>query len=352
MDIDPLQGPTVNGVAGSASVLFWTYDPAAPSYRHRLAPAAAALRQAGWRVETDRLPRGRYLTRLLARRRSVAAAHCLVLGKIKLTAGEWGLVRSWPTPAVLDLDDAIWLRKPRGPERGPEAGWWRRMKFDRTCAACDLVLVGNSFLADHARRNARRVEVVPTSVELSASRAAPGEGMTVVWIGLPENLMYLEIVRPALERLARRHPRLRLRVVSSAAPEWTAPAVEPVPWTADGEVAALASADLGIMPLTDDDWSRGKCAFKILQYMAAGLPVVASPVGANLDAVVDGETGFLARTSADWERAVERLLLDPGLARRMGDAGRRLVAARYGRARVAATAAGLISSVVQGYGRR
>ncbi len=334
------------------SVLLWTYDPTAPSYRHRLAPVATALRDAGWRVETDRLPRGRYLTRLLARRGSVARADCLVLGKIKLSAGEWSLVRSWPTPVVLDIDDAIWLRRPRSPNRVPQAGWWRRLKFDRTCAACDLVLAGNAFLAERARRSARRVEVVPTSVELTDAGAAFGTGATMVWIGLPENLMYLEIVRPALERLARRHPRLQLRVVSSGAPDWTTPPVEPVRWTADGEGAALASADIGIMPLADDDWSRGKCAFKILQYMAAGLPVVASAVGANLEAVAEGESGFLARTADDWERALDRLLRDPELARRMGAAGRRRVAARYGRDRVVATAAGLISSATRERGRR
>lgn len=338
----------MTGSASPGTVLFWTYDAAAPSYRHRLAPAAAVLRESGWRVETARLPRGRHLSRLLARRVSVAAADCLVLGKIKLTAGEWGIVRRWPTPVVLDVDDAIWLRKPRGPGRAPEAGWWRRLKFDRTCAACDLVLAGNAFLAENARRHARRVEVVPTSVELAGSGAAPGvgDGATVVWIGLPENLMYLEMVRPALERLAGRHRGLRLRVVSSAAPGWSAPPVEHVRWTAGGEAAALASAGVGIMPLADDDWSRGKCAFKILQYMAAGLPVVASPVGANLEAVADGETGLLARTADDWERAVGRLLTEPGLARRMGAAGRRRVEERYERGRVVASAADMITSVI------
>ena len=108
--------------------------------------------------------------------------------------------------------------------------------------------------------------------------------------------MYLEMIRPALARLAARHPALSVRVICSAFPDWPEIRIERIPWSAATEAASLAAAHIGVMPLTDDEWSRGKCAFKLLQYMAAALPCVASPVGANTEAVVDGVTGFHARS--------------------------------------------------------
>ena len=106
--------------------------------------------------------------------------------------------------------------------------------------------------------------------------------------------------------------------------------IDPVLWSPANEIAALASSHIGVMPLTDDEWSRGKCAFKLLQYMAASLPCVASPVGANTEAVLENETGFHASNSAEWEAALERLIRSPELRARLGAAGRRLVEERYG----------------------
>jgi glycosyltransferase involved in cell wall biosynthesis len=137
------------------------------------------------------------------------------------------------------------------------------------------------------------------------------------------------MVKSALERLAVRHPGLRLRVVSSAFPEWPNVPIERISWSPETEVEALATADIGIMPLTDDDWSRGKCAFKLLQYMAASLPCIASPVGANHQAIVDGKTGFLVASTNDWEAALDKLISDPIMARAFGNAGRKHLDTKY-----------------------
>jgi glycosyltransferase involved in cell wall biosynthesis len=117
--------------------------------------------------------------------------------------------------------------------------------------------------------------------------------------------------------------------VCSKFPQWSDVAIDAVPWSAETEAEALASADIGIMPLTRDEWTEGKCAFKLLQYMAASLPCVSSPVGANRDAVIDGETGLWAATDADWERALARLLESPPLRLAMGAAGRRRLETHY-----------------------
>jgi hypothetical protein len=106
--------------------------------------------------------------------------------------------------------------------------------------------------------------------------------------------------------------------------------IDPVLWSPASEIDALANSHIGVMPLTDDEWARGKCAFKLLQYMAASLPCVASPVGANTEAVLENQTGYYARSSADWEQALQRLIASPELRLRLGSAGRAHVESRYG----------------------
>ena len=129
------------------------------------------------------------------------------------------------------------------------------------------------------------------------------------------------MVRPALARLTARHPGLKVRVICSAFPAWPEINVERIAWSEASEADALAAAHIGIMPLTDDEWSRGKCAFKLLQYMAASLPCVASPIGANTEAVIDGVNGFHAATVRDWESRLEELIVSPELRARFGAGG-------------------------------
>jgi glycosyltransferase involved in cell wall biosynthesis len=137
------------------------------------------------------------------------------------------------------------------------------------------------------------------------------------------------MIRSALARLTVRHPMLKMRVICSRFPVWPEINVEGIAWSSATEAKSLAAAHIGVMPLTDDAWSRGKCAFKLLQYMAASLPCVASPVGANTEAVVDGVNGFHARTTEEWERSLESLILSPELRARFGAGGRAHVESRY-----------------------
>jgi glycosyltransferase involved in cell wall biosynthesis len=120
-----------------------------------------------------------------------------------------------------------------------------------------------------------------------------------------------------------------LRIICSRFPDWPEVSIERVEWSSAIEADSLATAHIGVMPLTDDEWARGKCAFKLLQYMAAALPCVASPVGANTEAVIDGVTGLHARTADDWERHLETLIASPQLRAQLGASGHVHVESRY-----------------------
>lgn len=308
------------------------YDLSQPSFRHRMRSLVKTLSSAGWQVCEERFPSGRYGLRTWERRALWRSADVVVLHQIKLSALEARLFGALSRRRVFDVDDAIYVRKPRRLGAPVGDSKWRRKKFAATCRWVDVVAAGNDVLAAVARPSARAVEVLPTSIDVScyqSSRAGAEGPPTIAWIGSPENLVYLEMIRPALAALTTRHPLLKVRIICSAFPDWPEVNVERIAWSEATEAAALAAAHIGIMPLTDDEWARGKCAFKLLQYMAASLPCVASPIGANTEAVIDGFNGFHARQIEDWELQLERLIVSPELRARLGANGHAHAVERY-----------------------
>lgn len=314
------------------TVVLLGYDLEQPSFRHRMRSLIGTLEAAGWQVQPERFPSGRYGLRTWERRSLWRAADVVVLHQIKLSALEARLFASLSRHRVFDVDDAIYVRKPRRLGEAADDSPWRKRKFAVTCRWVDVVAAGNDVLAGVARRTARAIAILPTSIDTAAYRpttATAADAPTIVWIGSPENLVYLEMLRPALARLSVRYPTLKLRVICSRFPDWGEVNVERIAWSTATEAESLAAAHIGVMPLTDDEWARGKCAFKLLQYMAAALPCVASPVGANTEAVLEGVNGFHARTTEEWERHLESLIRSPELRARLGAGGREHVESRY-----------------------
>lgn len=223
---------------------------------------------------------------------------------------------------TVEFDDAIYLTRLHG------------RKMEKLCALADHVVVGNEHLARFARRFNAHVSVVPTTIPLERYPSEPPvrrekpEPFVVGWIGLPYNFGSLRLVQEPLKRIARDVP-LLLRVVSDGRPEIDGVPLEVVPWSEPREIDQILGFDAGIMPLHDDEWSRGKCGLKVLQYFAAFVPVVASPVGVNRTLIRDGETGFLASDDGEFERALRLLIKDPELRRRVAAAGRREVERNY-----------------------
>lgn len=235
-------------------------------------------------------------------------------------------------PLVSDYDDAVFHRYDKH-----RLGTVRALlgdKIGHVMAASALVMAGNSYLADHARRaGATRVELVPTVVDLDAyqirSDAMDENTLRVGWIGTPQT--WQELANPihkVLDPLLAKHQALFLAVGAGMQAD-THGTLEIVPWRENTEVSLIQSMDLGLMPLPDTPWTRGKCGYKLIQYMACGLPVVASPVGVNRDVVEHGVNGFLAESEDEWRTAIETLLNDAELRRQMGAAGRRKVEQQY-----------------------
>ncbi|MGE0734280.1 MAG: glycosyltransferase [Alphaproteobacteria bacterium] len=236
----------------------------------------------------------------------------------------WGLEQALyqRIPYVVDYDDAWHLRYARHPN-----ALTRRLlrgKIEHIMRGANAVIAGNDHLATiAAEAGAGRIEVIPTCVDTDRYRTAgePDDGrFTIGWIGSPTTTFYLATVADALETMGRAGARLHL----IGARPIHLPSIETriIPWSEATEAAELAKCQVGIMPLLDGPWERGKCSYKIIQYMAAGLPAVASPVGGNRQVVVDGTTGFLAADRDAWVAALTRLRDDPAARRRMGDAAR------------------------------
>jgi glycosyltransferase involved in cell wall biosynthesis len=196
------------------------------------------------------------------------------------------------------------------------------------------VLAGNEHLAGYARAYNSAVTVLPTCVDTSvfvprSTPPAPGAPLVLGWIGTPTTATYLESLGPVLARVAERH-QFVLRVSGSGEPvEMPRVTVVNEPWSLEREVELFNTCDIGLYPLRDDEWERGKCGFKAIQFMACGLPVVAAAVGVNCEIIQDGVNGFLASTDQEWVEKIERLLGDAGLRRRLGEAGRKTIEARY-----------------------
>ncbi|HTU90473.1 MAG TPA: glycosyltransferase family 4 protein, partial [Gemmataceae bacterium] len=243
------------------------------------------------------------------------------------------LLRRAARRLLFDFDDAVFLRDSYAARGLHDRRRLRRFAGMVRCT--DAVIAGNSFLAEQAARwtDERSIQVIPTCVDPKryplADPLQKGSGLELVWVGSSSTLRGLQAIAPFLEAIGRNVPGVRLKLLCDRFLTLRHLPVLPVAWTEANEAAEIAGADIGISWLPDDEWSRGKCGLKVLQYLAAGLPVIANPVGVQMEMVRHGETGILAWTPEQWIEAVRRLADDRELRRRMGRAGRRLVETRY-----------------------
>ena len=316
---------------------FSLYGPQAASHRVRLSQFKPGLLAAGINLQIQSLLDDAYLQRSFSGRRpslrrlldaygrrlhSLRQADCFHLA----------IVYAELLPFIYDYDDAFFLKYRSGRLKllQPLLG----AKADRLMAAAVAVTAGNAGLAAYARRFNSNVTILPSVVD--TVEYCPAEVLqfgsslkpfTVGWIGSPSTAPYLQLLVHPLQQLARECP-VRLVVVGGPAPSIPGVDVVPQPWSLEHEVSLIQQFDVGAMPLPDSPWTRGKCAYKLIQCMACGIPVVGSRVGANVDAVPP-ECGFLAESSEQWLDAFRQLLADTNLRQQMGSAARLWVEKRY-----------------------
>jgi len=251
-------------------------------------------------------------------------------------------------PVVYDFDDAVFHQYDT--HRNPLVRQILGRKLEPLLRGASLAICGNAYLEEYAKRFCPRTEIVPTVLDTTVFSPAPagrGDGpVTIGWIGSPSTWTYVVPYVALLQEIAEACD-LTIRVVGAGPQRDVLPRFEFLDWSEAAEVGMIRGMDIGIMPLPDEPWARGKCGYKLIQYMACGLPVVASPVGVNAEIVEEGVNGYLAREPQDWALAIRTLAADPVLRETMGRAGRARIERDYSLQTHAPRLAALIQGVVE-----
>ncbi|MHC4573006.1 MAG: glycosyltransferase family 4 protein [Planctomycetota bacterium] len=301
-------------------LLILTNNPKRASFRQRIAVCLDILRENGIDCEVVKLPSGSLARRKLFKR--AADFDGVFLHKKCLNFCDAGWLRKYSKKIVYDFDDAI-MYDDKHPEKLHRK---RQSSFQRTVKLADAVTAGNSYLAEHARKFNTRVKVLPTGLYTKAYRVETkleNDGkIRLVWIGSKSTLRYLAGIKAELEQIGSHFDDVVLRIICDDFFALRNMPVEKCLWSKQTEAVALATSDIGLAPLPDNRFTRGKCGFKVLQYAATGLPIVASPVGVNADYVKHGTVGFLAKEKSQWIDYVGRLIERPDLREIMGLAAR------------------------------
>lgn len=301
------------------NLLILTNNPNRASFRQRIAIYQNYLGANGINCEVVRIPSASLARQRLFRQ---AAKHDGVfLHKKGLNFIDAFFLPKYSKKIIYDLDDAI-MYKDKFPERASRV---RFRRFARSAKLADMVITGNSYLAEHASRFNRNVVVLPTGLDINAYKVQTSfqnDGkIRLVWIGSRSTLKYLAEIKPALEQIGTQFSNVTLRIVCDDFFDLKNMEVEKIQWSLEKQVIDLATSHIGLAPLPDNRFTRGKCGFKILQYQAVGLPVVASPVGVNSEYVQQNVTAFLATNNEEWTETITELIEKPQLRREMGNKG-------------------------------
>ena len=240
-------------------------------------------------------------------------------------------IRKSGVPMIFDFDDAIYIHK-GSTTNGIMDRFRSTDRIPETIAMVDRVVVPNDYLADYSRQLNSKVTVVAEAEDTDRFTVRPAhrrtEKMIVGWIGSPSTVKYLKLIENALREICRRHPHVVVRSVGGHF-EADGVRVENIPWSFDREVQNFHALDIGIMPLPMEEWSKGKSGCKLRQYMASGVPGVATKIGYNCELVDHEKNGLLAESETEWVAALDRLIVDHELRNRLAKAARQSVVERF-----------------------
>lgn len=297
-------------------VLFLSKGEDAPSTRYRALAFFDALKEAGF-SPSHQSTRGD-LKQKFKLLQQVSEADVVVINRRTFPTIYTYLLRKSAKVLIFDFDDAVFTGS-----KGEKGN--RRRRFINMVAHCDVVWAGNGYLAEMAKQHNKNVIEVPTAVDTERyqNTAEPLKTSvpTLVWIGSSSTKKYLQLVIPILDELAG-EVEFQLKIIADFSVETKKLKVIPVQWQADTEISEIKSCHIGIAPMIDDAWTRGKCALKVLQYFAAGLPCVSSAAGANEVILNASGAGFLASDAETWKTAIKTLIEQPEKAGQLGQQGR------------------------------
>ncbi len=326
-------------------LLVLTNNPSRPSFRQRIEIHLNALRRDGIDCEIAKLPSGSFERLTLFKR--AADFDAVFLQKKCLNFFDAHYLRKYSKRLIYDFDDAV-MYSPNCPDRNSPS---RSIGFRRSARLADVVIAGNSYLVKQAQRFNANVKIVPTGLDTKAytveTKAKNDGKIRLVWIGSKSTLQYLAEIKPALEQIGQRYDSVVLRIICDDFFELHNMEVEKRWWSLEKQAEDLATSHIGLAPLPDNRFTRGKCGFKILQYEAANLPVVTSPVGVNSEYVRNGVTGYHASNIRQWIDRVSELIDDVELRKKMADAGR-AQAQRFDLTVIGKTLYSFITECIQG----
>jgi glycosyltransferase involved in cell wall biosynthesis len=246
---------------------------------------------------------------------------------------EWVMAKILRKKVIYDFDDAIWLTDRQSEKLLLRWLKWRS-KIATICKLSSTISVGNSYLADFARQFCAHTVLLPTTID-PTYHTVDGHGknavssITIGWTGSYSTLKYLDLVSNVLQEIEREFPNVSILIIADQKPRLTLDKLQYKPWSIETEIEDLMSIDIGIMPIPDDEWARGKCGFKALQYMSLEIPTIASPIGVNKEIIDHGINGFLASTEKEWLENLRNLIVSSTLREEMGKKGKEKVVTHY-----------------------
>jgi glycosyltransferase involved in cell wall biosynthesis len=301
-------------------LLIITNNPNRASFRQRIGVYLDFLHSKGIECEVERFPSGFLARRMLFKK--AANFDGVFLHKKKLNFFDAVWVHRYSRKLIYNFDDAI-MYSDKAPDRDSRSHY---IPFRRSVRLADMVITGNEYLAEHAQKFNCNVIVLPIGLKVNDYKLDQpikcDDKVRLVWIGSKSTVGYLAEIKPALEEIGSRFDNVVLRIVCDDFFDLNAMLVEKRLWSLDTRGVDLVTSDIGLAPLPDNRFTRGKCSFKVLEYSSAGLPVVASPVGTNSEYVNDGTTGFLVTDTRQWIDRITELIENPDLRKIMGREGR------------------------------
>lgn len=303
-----------------------------PSTRFRVKQYLDALSKDGF--EVSHIPVPHVFWKRVMILQHLYRSDVVVIQKKLFSSYELSIMRTINPKIIYDFDDNVMVEHPmhKTDARLERKLLKNKKRFIATLRSVRCVIAGNTYLKGLAEPYNPVITVIPTPIDVQ--KYVPGKlkrrrEVVIGWIGTRSNLFYLKEIEQVLKQVTSEYANVRFKVVCDK--EFKAEGMDTIykPWNPETEVSDLQDFDIGIMPLKDDTWSQGKCGFKLLQYMAVGIPVVASPIGVNNDIITHGVNGFLAKTPDEWLECLSNIVNDGDLRHRLGIAGRKTVEEHY-----------------------